>query len=679
MRGALLVLTLVAAACGNDHGVTVVIHPNSTDVTKVRLYIGVGDQNMTDLTDDTFKVAGAWYWTRDPGNELDLQNVVSHGDVTFNYDTSETIPVVIAVGYDDQGQPIVAGVADSLDPALGRNDFQIYEITLAAADPFSPTSSAMQLGLWSPMTTDLVHASCAGIIDATKPHPYFVVLDNDQDCDGFLDGTDAECTPDIYHGTRGADPTEANCLYATPASNGLGAVCQLGGSPCKDNTPVTMVSCQPGTTCLPTSLCAAGVCPATHPDDYQCAADIVGSMVNPTMHAHYDCTVPTKANGAVCDSLKLPLDRPPTGGYDCTAFDIGDSMTVLGGSIKQDNVTFNADHLDTTKSCAATVSINGMPMDLTKPLSGLVDFTLKNTGGVAIPIVFTFDKTLGCTSQPRCVLDVQTFDDPAQTRCAAGWMPSAMVEVSTSLTEAQDPTLTDDQKAMFYISAGNIFTSAKSATGWGPATVIPLLTTDNRSPDIGGTGATNGTSMVYTGVAAGVRSIYIASRTAVDTAFTDGIPLVDTTGALSSFTAATFAPPNPMDAAGTQHLLAAGNLAGGTQELYDVAYNAQSSMIVSITKITIANGPMAPDKPHLTPDGLQLYFEGIVQTRVALFVASRTSIDDQFTYAVELSELSGSSPYTGGAWVAPGGRTMYFTQQNTAGLDRIYSTTRANL
>jgi hypothetical protein len=443
-----------------------------------------------------------------------------------------------------------------------------------------------------------------------------------------------------------------------------------------------MVSCQPGTTCLPTSLCNAGVCPATHPDDFKCAADIVGSMVDPTMHAHYDCTVPTKPDGEVCSGLKLPLDRPPTGGYDCTDFDIGDSMTVLGGSIEQDSVTFNADHLDTAKSCAATISIDGTPMNLTQPLSGLVNFTLKNTGGVAIPIVFTFDRTGGCGGQPRCVLDVQTFDDPAQTRCAAGWQPpTPLVGLDASVTELQDPTLTDDQKTIFFVSAGDIYTASKTTMGWGPTHKVPLqVTTDNRSPDVGGTGTANGTTMVYTGAVGLTRSIYLATRTAVDTDFIDGTPLVDNTGVGSSFTAATFAPANPADAAGTAHVIAAGTLQGGTQALYDVAYNAQLYTIDSITKITLLNGPMAPDKPHLSPDGLQLYFEGTAQARVALFVASRTSINDPFTYAVELSELADPAlaSYTGGAWVAPAGRTMYFTQR-TANVDRIYITTRMNL
>jgi hypothetical protein len=678
-----LVLTLVVAACQNDHGVTVTVHPNNAAVTRVRLYVGVGDSTTTDLTDDSMVTAtNAKYWTRDHGNEIDLQDV-SNGSVTFNYDTDATIPVVVAVGYDDQGQPIAAGEADTLDPSLSRNDFLVYDIALVAADPFSQTSSsAMQLGLWSPTTTDLLDASCVGVIDGTTNHTYFVVLDNDQDCDGFLDGTDAECTPDIYQGTRGADSAEANCLYETPASNGLGATCQLGGSPCKDNTPVTMVSCQPGTTCLPTSLCGAGVCPTAHPADYKCAADLVGSMVDPTMLAHYDCTVPTKPTGEVCDGLKLELDRPPTGGYDCTDFDIGDSMTVLGGSIKQDGVTFSADHLDLTKSCAATVSINGTPpTSLTRSLSGLVNFTLKNTGGVALPIVFTFDRIGGCGGTPSCVLDTQAFDDPAQTRCAAGWQPPTMLVLDSSATEIQDPTLTDDQKTILYVVNGDIYTASKTTTGWGTPAKINLVTTNNLSPDLGGTGTANGLTMVYSGASTvGLRSIYIASRAAADSDFLV-MPLVDMTGVGSTFTAATFAPPNPMDAAGTAHVIAAGTLgAGGDQALYDVTYNAQIYTIISITQIALVNGPTAPDKPHLSPDGLQLYFEGAAHGSVGLFVASRTSIDDPFTYAVELSELANTATnaYTGGAWVAPGGRTMYFTRQ-TGNIDRIYVTTRANL
>ncbi|MEO8841717.1 MAG: hypothetical protein ABI591_24070 [Kofleriaceae bacterium] len=678
MWGALLAVTLAVAACGNDHGVTLIIHPNRTDVTQVRLYIGVGDQTVTDLTDDSMvSVANVWYWTRDPGNELDLQDVTNNRDVVFNYDTSDTIPVVIAVGYDGQGQPVAAGVADTLEPAPGHNDFTIYEITLAPADPFSQTSSsAMQLGLWSPMTTDLVHASCAGIIDATKSHPYFVVLDNDQDCDGYLDGTAVECTPDIFHGTRGAGAAEADCLYASTAANGAVGTCQLGGSPCTDATPATTASCQPGTTCLPTGLCTAGVCPATHPADYACAADLVTAMVDPAKHAHYACTIPLDPSGAVCSSLKVELDRPPTGGYDCTDFAIGDSMTVLGGSIKQNNVTFSADHLDTAKSCSATLSVNGMPMNATQARSGLVDFTLNNTGGVAIPIVFTFDKMIGCNAVTRCVLDVQTFDDASQTRCAAGWQPAIPSELATSITNVADPTLTDDLKTMFYVGTDNLYTATKTTTGWTAPTSLNFPTAVNRSPEIGA----NGAMLLYTAsTGAASRGIFITTRTAVDTPFGPGLPLVDSTATV--FTAATFAPTNPSDAAGIHHLFAAGTQGGGTQGLYDVAYTAATSTIDSVTPITIANGPTNPDKPHLTPDGLQLYFEGTAHGAVTLYVASRTTIDDAFTYAVELPELSTPNPsaYTGGAWVAPNGRTMYFTQTTGQTVQRIYVSTRANL
>jgi hypothetical protein len=678
MRGALIAVTFVVAACQNDHGVTVTVHPGNAAVTKVRLYVGVGDSTTTDLTDDSMvTVTNAEYWTRDPGNEIDLLDVTNHGDVTFNYDTSETIPVVIAIGYDDQGQPIAAGVADTLVPATGRNDFLIYDITLVAADPFSQTSSPMQVGLWSPTTTDLLHASCAGIIDASKDHPYFVVLDNDQDCDGLLDGSAGECTPDIYHGTRGADPAKADCLFPTMAANGLGGACQLGGSPCTDATPVTMESCQPSTTCLPTSLCAAGVCPATHPKDFECAADLVASGVSVSGQAHYDCVIATDTSGKVCNNETLALDRPPTGGYDCTDFEIGDSTTALGNSIKQTNVTFNANSLDAAVSCAATIGVAGTPTNITQALSGFVNFTLKNTGGVAIPIVFTFNKA-GCSvAAAHCALDVRTFDDPSQTRCAAGWQPPTPVDIATSVTDVSDPTLTDDQKIIFYVSGGAIYTATKGATGWMMPTSLGLLTVDNRSPDVTSVGVVSGTTLVYTAAVATNRSIIIATRSAVDMPFDAGVALVDPT--ISSFTAATFAPTNPNDASGTKRLIAAGNLTGGTQQLLDVTYLA--STITSVNQITIMNGPTNPDKPHLTSDGLHLYFEGTDQGRVTLWVASRTTIDDQFTYAVELDELAlpGPNSYSGGAWVGPNGRVMYFTQTNAQGINRIFTTTRANL
>jgi hypothetical protein len=677
-----LVLTLVVAGCQNDHGVTVTVHTNSAAVTKVRLYVGVGDSSTTDLTDDSMvTIRDAQYWTRDPGNSIDLQDV-SHGEVTFNYDTSDPIPVVIAIGYDNQGQPVAAAVADTLTPSTTRNDFQIYDLTLVAADPFSQTSSPMQVGLWSPAsTTDLLHASCAGIIDGTKDHPYFVVLDHDQDCDGFIDGTDQECTPDYFQGTLSADPSTADCLVATPPSSGLGGSCQLGGSPCTDNTPVTMTSCQPSTTCLPTSLCAADVCPATHPGDFDCAADLVAAGVLVSGHAHYDCVVPADATGKVCSNTVLSLDRPPTGGYDCTEFQIGDSMTPLGNQIKQGNVSFMAKDLTANVSCAASISVGGTPQNITQALSGFVDFTLKNTGGVAIPIVFTFDKQLGCAvATGHCTLDARAFD-ASQTRCAAGWMPATAVDVGTSTgTDVSDPTLTDDQKTMFYVLNGDIVMSTKTGNVWGTPVSLGLATTGNQSPEVGGLGTANGTTLLYTAQMGMNRSIFIMTRAAVDLPFDVAVPLTDG-GQTASFTAATFAPDNPHDASGIRHLIAAGSIGIGAQSLFDVVYS-DAMVIISTVVIDIANGPTNPDKPHLSPDGLQLYFEGTNPGgHVTLWVASRTTIDDPFTYAVELAELASPDPmsYTGGAWVGPSGRAMYFTQHTGNNVDAIYLTTRANL
>jgi hypothetical protein len=661
MRAALWVVMVVA--CNDVHGVAVLVHPNNSDVRYVRLFIGTGGSVMTDLTPDSGVTAGsAYYTTRDPGNDCDTCDVipVTTDVVKFGFVTDAPVPVVIAVGYDAQKQPIVAGLAHDLAPSDQSNNFFGYELDLAPFQAFSATSSPLQLDLWSPpeVAADPFHARCAGIIDATADHPYFVVRVEDQDCDGLADGTPGECTPDTYLGSAPPDAADATCLVSETTK------CRLGGMACVDNGG-TAPACSPSETCLPTNLC--GECM----DDYACAAQILSAAsVNSTTTAHYSCTVFLAGDGTVCP-VPLALDRPPTGGYDCTGIRIADATTQLTDKITQGNVTITAsEHIGTATSCAATLSFEGLPTTPSS-LSGLIAFTLNNNAGIALPVTVEF-QTGGCTQQTPCALGPPAFDETL-TACATAWTgPSVAVELpATDNPESSDPTLTPDQKQMFYESAGRIIEVTKSNNIWGLTASAPLTgNVTDRAPELSG----DGLSLVLSSTdVARVTRLYVATRPdlaspfAMATAITGLDPTV--------FSSATFAPD---DSAGNHHMIAAGVAnSNPTSTLFDLQLDPTDQAIVLETSIPIDVQNIS--HPHLTPDGFHLYFDGVSNGTTSLYVASRRTIAEPFRAAVRLGELDDPQDalnQTSGAWVGPGGHTMYYTHA-VAGVAHIYQTSRA--
>ncbi|MEO8551421.1 MAG: hypothetical protein ABI678_15695, partial [Kofleriaceae bacterium] len=329
MRLALGVVMLVGlGACETHHGIVVLVQTPSVEVRAIRLYVGTGDPTTTSLTPSSkVQVDDAEYWVRDPGNTSDVVTVDGQTELRFVFETDAVIPVAIAVGYDDHQQPIAAGLAHDLAPVDG-NDFTGYELVLTAPiAALGAQGEPMQLALWSPdLATSAYDAACAGVVVAGEEHPYFVVSEEDQDCDGLLDNAPLECNPDVYLGMRPANPGEASCLVSSsgPAHEND---CELGGEPCTDNVPRGTGMCVASHTCVPFELCT--LCGGS----FDCAADLQGAgHTDLAALVRYECPLHRKPDGSACGET-LVLERPPTGGYDCTAFEIGDARTPLGDKL----------------------------------------------------------------------------------------------------------------------------------------------------------------------------------------------------------------------------------------------------------------------------------------------------------------------------------------------------------
>ncbi|HEY0250322.1 MAG TPA: hypothetical protein VGC41_02305, partial [Kofleriaceae bacterium] len=352
MRWALLVIA--AAACSTDKGVAVFVHPSSNDVAYVRLYLGAGDSTTATLTNDTYTARRADYWTREPGNAVDLIEIAAGDDAKFAFITDETLPIVIAVGYDQQKNPIEAAIATDLARKDG-DDVSAYTLDLAPAKALG-TKDSMQVGLWSPPTpaVALIDAACVGAIDPSIDHPKFIVSADDQDCDGNPDSDPTrECTPDQYLGTGVSLDTDKACLtpQATAASANAPGTCTIGGAPCVDHgAPMQPTeTCHPSNICVPTSLC--GTCPG----DGNCVRD--PSAILDSTIAHYQCPVSADPTSGKACKVDFSLQRPPTGGYTCDQVAIGDSGAPASAELDKNNLKLKIG-LDADKSCAATIHVD---------------------------------------------------------------------------------------------------------------------------------------------------------------------------------------------------------------------------------------------------------------------------------------------------------------------------------
>jgi len=312
-----------------------------------------------------------------------------------------------------------------------------------------------------------------------------------------------------------------------------------------------------------------------------------------------------------------------------------------------------------------------MPTSLSTSFSAMVDFTLKNNAGIALPVTIQF-QTGGCSSAPTCTLDSLAFTDATLTACATEWTgPSAAVELPpTGALETSDPSLTQDSKQMFYESGNEVYQTIKSNNVW--ATAIPVATGNgaDHAPEVSG----NGLSLVLTSTNnATITSLYIATRATTGAAF--GMPTpITSLEPLLVFSAATFAPD---DTLGAHHMLAAGVLNGGAvSALYDLTLDPTMHAITAESPLTL--DVVNVDHPHLTADGLHLYFDSGANGTSSVYVASRSTIGDHFSTAVQLGELDDPQDManqTTGAWVSPGAHTLYYTHA-MGGMKHIYQTSR---
>lgn len=651
MRRALVAIGLIAG-CSTDQGVAVFVHPSSGDVAYVRLYLGEGGSTTANLTSASGVTADrANYWQRVAHNDLDVLPVT--GDVVkFGFITDHSIPVAIAVGYDQNKQPIEVGYLTDISrkPA---DDVSAYELDLQPAARFGDNTNQVQLSVWSPYgqtPASPIDEVCAGVIDPSADHPVFVVYDtHDQDCDGNLDGTTGECTPDEYLGSAPPDSDRATCLSATAAPPS----CRFGGQYCTDTNATSAGSqaCNPSNVCMPSLMCST--C-AGDSDPVACAKNLPEAHPSITSIAHYECDVPTGPDGKTCEaSLRLPL--PPTGGYDCSTVRIGDA-TRIGDELPlgSEKVTLQSNACDAKLEVPAQVAV-------TASTSGYIQWDLDNGGSIAMPIDLAPVMTSGCSSTVavQCTRQQELGDVDTQ-RCVSAWTPQQTGVVPATAGVQQQPTLSHDLTEIVYRGDTGLMYGKRSNPS-NPFSTVAAIT--SLPGDMFSQPEFNKDSSKV--LLVGTGGVYVSTHDASNGSF--GTPMLyvaNSTG--QAITSATWEPdgslvvaiepvPNP----------------GTTSSLAHITIS--NTTIATIDPIDVGRSDVG--EPHESLDGLHLYFTAVEAggTTQTIYVMSRaTPSDTTWSPPIALTELMAlkvASP-----WVSPDAKTLVYVVA-----DKLVQATRADL
>jgi hypothetical protein len=258
-------------------------------------------------------------FVRDPGNANDTATYDGHA-VTFEFESNGTTSAVLAaivVGYtsgEADGVPVSAALLQNL--TLNDHEIDVYDADLSstAALPFLWSSVANE-------TTPVTQAECAGF-SSSAGSAFIVMAPDDEDCDGYLDGSDIECSPFVFHDPAGVSTNET-CFYQVVADTQHGAECRLGGRVCEDGSGVGSNSqCGMTNTCVPNVACA---CASTDLDVSKNALGCLAEAPAATQ-AGYGCMV-----GIPNGSCTVDIPPVPTGAMPCKTGNHG-GLAVAGST-----------------------------------------------------------------------------------------------------------------------------------------------------------------------------------------------------------------------------------------------------------------------------------------------------------------------------------------------------------
>jgi hypothetical protein len=405
LRMRLLIACVVVLASCAKGGVEIVVRSENSAVTKVVLFVGVGDEYSEALMPAQHAVpfAKSSAWARDAYNELDVRSVSDGAPAVFQFQGEGELGVVIAVGFAGD-QPVAAAQHEGIpipSDAVAR-----YELAL---EPINNTTSPLVLDLWeSQAGSPKAGATCVALFDKRTNSADAVVTHGDPDCDGWPTDDPKECQPNFYMSFGRPALDDVACLVnerVVTTDGTLSDGCVLGGPPCRDGVGPEGACTAPSAYCTPKSVCTR--CQMT-PNSWDCARDITPLAAQFPSHLH--CRIGFDANGKLCEGMRKAMSQPPMniGGHFCDTSsdrpvrittkgqDWGPSLAFTNGTTQLQIEVKNLQ-----PNCNFDVGIAGAAQ--AKGIyAGMVAGMLDNGRGIAVPIVFEIDPLLVGCDQAAC-------------------------------------------------------------------------------------------------------------------------------------------------------------------------------------------------------------------------------------------------------------------------------------
>jgi hypothetical protein len=657
----------MVAACSHEGGLLIDVTPTDSSVDQVRLYIGTGDATSHQtlglplgmiIANQAMRtpVPDVTYWARDPGNELDTKMVGPGETVRFVLVHADTdnIPALLAVGYSN-GK--IVQVATKFDVQIPTRHFALFTLDLQAPVGDLTGSSMFAGGAWDPDSqTTVPYAACAGVFERGARYPRsMIVSPDDQDCDGFINGGDAECTPDIYRGSRTANLAEVGCLVPDPTS----LSCVLGGPSCIDNTQRVPGACQPTGYCAPYSVCEG--CST----DLGCAKD-VSKLPLSGRPATYTCAVHTMGT-TVCEN-DIVLDNLPSAGLSCADVAIADKTHKFSNKLSVGGLEIK---VGVDAGCHVTLKPGGdAPTTNQFELGSMVAVTFQNGRGLAVPVVLELDSpgsAAGCSDggAVHCAPDA-TLPKTELTKCVTtggtGPTPAGLP------VGAVNPTLTGDMLDIWFTTPPtHIWHASRTdeSAAWSPPTEDPMLEIGGSLVAVGTPHVSRNGLMMYLSADRGTGSdfdIYRTTRSSRTTSWT--LPLL-VQGLQSSNAEGGFAT-DSADQVGVFHrrdnavtnftirtAISSAGLWGGV--VTAVGLQGQGNLL----------------NPVLSDNGLTIYYANDATGAFDLFTATRANLTASFSTPQLVPGVS-SPANDVDPWVAPDGHTIYFASDRMNGGFQIY-------
>lgn len=303
MRGT-LVIALCATGCFSDHGVAIEVDLGDIKPATVELFVGKDDCTSETAPngvrcdgiapmDVTTPLPGAVAF-RDASSGMLPQVSGSTVTVQLKSDQAITLPVVIAVGFDANRQPIGTATLHKVD--VPASSGRVAKATMVPASSLTSGGNDRVL-VWSKATSP---STCVAVEHWDKGQLVsrdFVVPRDDLDCDGTPNASMAECNANaydaMYAGGQGPLP---NCFGRGPSE-----FCLLGSLACTDGTGPTAGTCAPqspqhdqGPVCVPSQFCNS-TCTSLEPT---CPLTLIRDLT--LQVPRIDCHVPVGPDGAAC-------------------------------------------------------------------------------------------------------------------------------------------------------------------------------------------------------------------------------------------------------------------------------------------------------------------------------------------------------------------------------------------